>query len=1034
MPRQRRLRPRKDPSRVIRLLADSKGSAQDKVKAKLRAYRWPGSRILLWASLGIALLIGLLAAAFVAFEARSARVDELGQVELYARSLSEDVGAVVSGTEAVLRALSPVVQREDVGGDRSSLSALFEDSLRGRPYLRSVSLIDVEGRVLASSNPRNVGVLVGSALMDAALSPDRKARLAPVVAGRDLGDLGRVALSESRVFALPMLLPVPVASGQALLVALINPDHFANQFERVLDGSKMNALLLSLDGRLIVASGDLQLPTGAWLKALPAFRVHLPAHEFASDVGPGADGRRVTSAFRVTRQWPLVVDVEQPYAAFLLEVASSLRWAGVFLITSWALLACGTVVIRRALLRGESLRADLRAAREANKASESRKLSILQSAVDAIVSVDEEGRVIDFNASAERMFGRRSVTVLGWPAQEMLVPPRLRPVCEALLARHRAGEAVPVPNRRVEAEGLRADGSIFPVEMTIVPVHTDGGEVFTAMLRDITERQRIDRALRESETRARTTFEQAAVGVLQQSADRRFMRVNQTLCDLLGYTREEFLAIDANDLIHPEDVGIGLVEMRRLFAGEIASFAQEKRYRRKDGSYIWVRLTASLARDDDGRALYMIGIVEDIRARRRAEEQLAAARLREVTIGARIQQTLLVTAPPPEIGGLQIASHSQASQGIDGDFVEVIRIGRHCVDIVTGDVMGKGLAAAMMGAATKLQFSRSIAELVTAAEGNTDLPPPAAVVAAVHRSMTPALQVLEAFVTLCYLRIDTLNDTVTWVGCGHEETLHVGADGQLHVLENQHPPLGVLDDADYTENCMPMLPGDALFLCSDGVTDAIRSDGDRIGRDRVAEAVQRRMQRHASPSAVLQTLRLDLLEHNVKLQDDVTMVVVQRQPAGFTTARVELPVQLEALRQVRSFVAAQTHLAGLDEIACSLLEVACVEAFTNVVRHGKGLLEGAPLELMAQIHPEALLLELVYLGDSYMPPEDPPDTDFDLFPEGGFGLEIIRGASDAVEYLHDDGVNTLRLFKRLHREAGATGNGAELSAARAAAA
>jgi PAS domain S-box-containing protein len=492
------------------------------------------------------------------------------------------------------------------------------------------------------------------------------------------------------------------------------------------------------------------------------------------------------------------------------------------------------------------------------------------------------------------------------------------------------------------------------------------------------------------------------------------LRANQTLCDLLGYSREALLALPYEALIHPDDLMQTLNGTRKLFAGELNSFAQDQRYRRKDGRYLWGRLTASISRNEAGKALSMLCIVEDISARRQAEQELAMARERELQVGARIQQTLLVTAPPTDLDGLQISSHSQASQGIDGDFVEVIRVGADCVDLIAGDVMGKGLAAAMMGAATKLQFSRSMAELLMQPGRGPEPPRPAEVVAAVHRAMTPALQGLEAFVTLCYLRLDMKRNRITWVGCGHEETLHIRASGAAEPLLNQHPPLGVLDAADYVEDERSFAPGDALFLCSDGVTDAVRPDGERVGRDRVTRAAVHRLRAHATPAAALHTLRGDLLVPGVQLQDDVTMVVVQRQPAGEHTARLELPLRLKSLRQVREFVGTQTAAAGLDETECSLLEVACVEAFTNIVRHGEDLVAGAPLELVARREAHCLVLELVHLGAAYTPPQEAEETDFGVYPEGGFGLQIIHGASDRVQYLHDEGVNTTRMSKRLH--------------------
>lgn len=112
-------------------------------------------------------------------------------------------------------------------------------------------------------------------------------------------------------------------------------------------------------------------------------------------------------------------------------------------------------------------------------------------------------------------------------------------------------------------------------------------------------------------------------------------------------------------------------------------------------------------------------------------------------------------------------------------------------------------------------------------------------------------------------------------------------------------------------------------------------------------------------------------------------------------------------------MARQAADAGLDEADADLLTVACDEAFTNVVRHADGLLSQAPIELLACRQPEQVAIDLVYLGNPYTPPADPGETDFSAYPEGGFGLKIIHGASDEARYSHADGINTLHLVKRL---------------------
>ena len=146
--------------------------------------------------------------------------------------------------------------------------------------------------------------------------------------------------------------------------------------------------------------------------------------------------------------------------------------------------------------------------------------------------------------------------------------------------------------------------------------------------REIADRNRAEAALRESEERFRGTFENAAVGVAHGDADGRLLRVNEKLCDIIGYSREELLARSFQDVTHPDDLALNVELYMTLMRGESLSFSLEKRYIRKDGSLVWVNVSVSLQRDAAGKPAYAIALIQDISERRQAEEALRLANAR----------------------------------------------------------------------------------------------------------------------------------------------------------------------------------------------------------------------------------------------------------------------------------------------------------------------------------------------------------------------------------------------------------------------
>lgn len=145
---------------------------------------------------------------------------------------------------------------------------------------------------------------------------------------------------------------------------------------------------------------------------------------------------------------------------------------------------------------------------------------------------------------------------------------------------------------------------------------------FIAQIEDITDRKHTEILLREGEARFRTMLEHSPIGIAIALPDGQITEVNQVLCDMLGYQKEEFKKLSFREITHPEDLAITFANRQKLLSGEVDFYRLEKRFFRRDGQVVWVQLISSMRRDGSGSPLYNIAQIEDISARKLAENQL----------------------------------------------------------------------------------------------------------------------------------------------------------------------------------------------------------------------------------------------------------------------------------------------------------------------------------------------------------------------------------------------------------------------------
>ena len=246
-------------------------------------------------------------------------------------------------------------------------------------------------------------------------------------------------------------------------------------------------------------------------------------------------------------------------------------------------------------------------------ASDQRFRSIFDQAMVSLLYTDGDGRILEANPALCEMLGYTLEELRGLTATDLIQADQLD--------RHRQLDLELVGGTRTaftaEERYLHKDRRVLRIRRSVRLVQDAASEhpCLIQVMEDVTDRIGF-------EDRFRETFDNASVGIMHSSLDRRVLMVNRKFCEMVGYSAEELQQGLVRRIHHPEDTDADQHLEKRLVAGEIDSFSFEKRYVRKDGSMFWAHRTVSLAGDGAGKPRYFIRIIEDISTRKQAELQL----------------------------------------------------------------------------------------------------------------------------------------------------------------------------------------------------------------------------------------------------------------------------------------------------------------------------------------------------------------------------------------------------------------------------
>lgn len=483
--------------------------------------------------------------------------------------------------------------------------------------------------------------------------------------------------------------------------------------------------------------------------------------------------------------------------------------------------------------------------------------TLFENAPEAIVLHTNEDLILDVNSEFTRLFGYTREEAVGRPIDELVAPEGYKEEAAAISRRVLRGERVELDSRR-----LRKDGTLFDVSILGAPIIIDGRqEGDYAIYRDITARKKSEEDILIQKTYLEKLFNSAPEAIVLHDNDDVVVNVNEEFCRMFGYSREEAIGKPINTLVAPEEfqgeaAGLSLKVVR----GERVE--ADTRRKRKDGTLIdvWI-LGAPIVHG--GKRMGVYAIYRDITERKKAEEQ--RIRSKEESRMARNIQLHFLPKGLPDVAGYDIAGKSIPALNVGGDYYDFIPLEGDRFAISLGDVSGHGLPAALVMA--NLQATIRSQAMFD--------PEPMRVLERANKLLFRSTN-SRTFISLFYGILDTSKNTLLYANAGQDHPILFNPGKETRALSANGIVLGVLEDAVYRQEEVPIRAGERLLLYTDGIPEAMNHHREQFGVERLAEIVKR--EKAWTVRTVIENIftAVHAYAEGAFQSDDMTVVMIER--------------------------------------------------------------------------------------------------------------------------------------------------------------
>jgi PAS domain S-box-containing protein len=647
--------------------------------------------------------------------------------------------------------------------------------------------------------------------------------------------------------------------------------------------------------------------------------------------------------------------------------------------------------------------------------SEVRARSILNNAADSVIVIDGDGIVREFNPSAEATFGYKASEVIGGKIDELMPDRHARHHDGYLQHYHDTGEKRVVDRTR-EVEGLRKDGTEFPLELHVGEAVLEDEKLFVGIIRDITERRLQEKEIADNLSFVTTLVDSVPNPIFVKDTSGRYLNFNTAYENAFGVKREDIIGKSVKELdFFPEEYRYRRHEEDLQLLRDGGSSQREASVILGDGKEHDMLFWARAFDLSDGSRGGVLGVFVDITEQKELERQLAIANKRmgdELNIGRQIQMSMIPLTFPrfPEHKDLDVWAYIRPAREVGGDFYDFFMIDDRYFAFVIADVSGKGVPAALMMAVAKTllksrsQDTRSTENIISAtnnelSENNDDC----------------------MFITAFFAIIDTMTGEMTYTNAGHNPPYLVKTDGSMQALDQLHGPMvGVMPGAPYGESQIKLDIDDKIVLYTDGVTEAFDVNNKEYGEGRLEDFIQR--SKKLGTKHLVESLVRDVDEFvgEEEQSDDITVFCLRYVAWEVRDARGTVE-----LRLVNDLAEIDRCLEALEEI-CRRFElpaeiqnafsVVLDDLLNNVINYAYKEDGEHPIDVVLSTDGQRFIVSVTDEGiefDPFMIQEPDIDATIDERQIGGLGIHLIRNLMDDHFYRRDGNKNVTTLMKRI---------------------